>query len=144
MPVSAVTSATLSPAAVANASQTGTARAPKKELGQEDFLQLLATQLQQQDPLKPMDDLSFIGQMAQFSSLQQMSQLSADQQQLTAAGYLGRYVTIKDSTGKIVTGQVSAVDYSGSSPALDINGVNYPLSLVQRVAPAPAATPTSS
>ena len=47
----------------------------QKVLGQQDFLKLLLTQLQNQDPLKPVEDKDFIAQTAQFSQLDQMSRL---------------------------------------------------------------------
>lgn len=47
----------------------------QKILGQQDFLKMLLTQLQNQDPLKPVDDKEFIAQTAQFSQLDQMSKL---------------------------------------------------------------------
>jgi len=46
-------------------------RVPNKVLGQNDFLQLLVTQMQNQDPMSPMQDTEFIAQMAQFTSLEQ-------------------------------------------------------------------------
>lgn len=47
----------------------------QQTLGQSDFLKLLVTQLQNQDPLKPVDNQEFIAQTAQFSQLDQMTKL---------------------------------------------------------------------
>ena len=52
------------------------ARKPVKELGKDQFLQILVTQLRNQDPMQPMQDKEFISQMAQFSSLEQMMNMS--------------------------------------------------------------------
>lgn len=49
--------------------------APKKELGKMDFLRLLVTQLQYQDPIEPMDSTDFVSQLAQFSQLEGTSNI---------------------------------------------------------------------
>ncbi|MDR1160333.1 MAG: hypothetical protein LBK69_06890 [Syntrophomonadaceae bacterium] len=59
-----------------NSTAGTTTLSESKELGQEDFLKLLVTQLQNQDPLNPQSDREFIAQMASFSSLEQMKNLN--------------------------------------------------------------------
>lgn len=51
-------------------------RVPSNELGKDEFMKILMTQLQNQDPLNPMDDREFISQMATFSSLEQMMNMT--------------------------------------------------------------------
>jgi len=119
-------------------------RVPQKSLGQADFLKLLTVQLAQQDPSSPMDNGAFMGQMAQFSTLQQNSQLVSDfgafqktQDFAAASSLLGTQVTLTTKNGD-VTGTVSAVDASSGAPQLLLNDGNlYPYSSVTRVAPAP-------
>jgi flagellar basal-body rod modification protein FlgD len=126
------------------AATQGLVRARKTALGSEDFMKLLAVQFQSQDPMKPMEDTAFIAQMAQFSSLEQsnalvkeMGLLRSDQQNIAAAGFLGRVVTVEDVDGLPVTGEVTAVENTGSGPTLVIDGTQYPLSTVRRVELAP-------
>lgn len=49
---------------------------PKKEMGKEQFLKILAAQFQNQDPTKPMEDREMVSQMAQLSVLEQLSNLN--------------------------------------------------------------------
>jgi len=58
-------------------STTGTQAPPSREtaLGRDAFLQLLVTQLRHQDPTQPKADGEFIAQLAQFSSLEQLTQI---------------------------------------------------------------------
>ena len=59
---------------------------PKQSaLGQDAFLKLLVTQLQHQDPTKPQADAEFIAQLAQFSSLEKLTQIAASVDALAAA-----------------------------------------------------------
>lgn len=62
------------------------------ELGKDQFITLLITQLQHQDPLNPVDDKEFVSQMAQFTSLEQMQNLNASFSANKAFSLLGKYV----------------------------------------------------
>ena len=89
-----------------------------KSLGKEDFLQLLVTQLTHQDPTKPQTDQDFIAQMAQFSSLEQMQNVSHNLGKLSerqSANLVGKFIIGKDFvTGQEVTGVAAAIFYDGS------------------------------
>jgi len=113
-------------------------RRPQQELGRDDFLRLLVTQLSHQDPLNPMEDREFIAQMAQFSSLEQMTNMAADFSRLTAmisggeaTQSLGRQVEIADGD-RTIQGVVRAVT-RGDSPQVMVNGVYYSWTQVQKV-----------
>lgn len=128
-------------AALAAGQSPTAARIPKQSLGSDDFMRLLAVQFQKQDPMKPMEDTTFIAQMAQFSALQQSSALTtsvaemrSEQNRAVANSYLGRRVTV-DSDGQAVTGDVSRIEMSGGSPRLIVAGEAYPLSAVLVVEP---------
>lgn len=123
----------------------------KSTLGQDDFLQLLAKQFQSQDPLKPMDDTSFIAQMAQFSSLEQSSAMSKDisfmksQQELaTANSYLGHRVTVDAGDGETVSGDVTGVEVTGGTPRLVVGDYTFPVSAVLLVEPRAVTTPAAT
>ena len=111
-------------------------------MGKTEFLQLLVTQLQNQDPLNPMDNTTFVSQMAQFSSLEQMQNLNqtmtkASQfQELTqASGMIGKYaLVIPSGQGQTpVTGQVGEVRQSGDTINVVIDGKEYDASTVVQV-----------
>ncbi|MFC5532458.1 flagellar hook capping FlgD N-terminal domain-containing protein [Cohnella yongneupensis] len=78
------------------------ARTPTKELGKDQFLQILVTQLRNQDPMQPLQDKEFIAQMAQFSSLEQMMNMSKEVSSLRqsagmVSGLIGKAVTWVDT-----------------------------------------------
>ena len=90
-----------------------------QELGRDQFLNLLMTQLRHQDPLDPMDDHAFIAQMAQFSALEQQQQTNLNIQRGQAFGMVGR-----DVVAEVVnpaTNQLQVVTGVAES-ALIING----------------------
>jgi len=109
-----------------------------QELGKDDFLQILITQLQNQDPTKPMEDREFIAQMAQFSSLEQMTNLSRQFADLSAAiksslvtNFLGKEVEIHQGEQRI-HGFVDAIT-AGPFPQVLVNGTYYDYDRISKV-----------
>ncbi|MFP4065954.1 MAG: flagellar hook assembly protein FlgD [Spirochaetaceae bacterium] len=113
-------------------------REPKEEMGKDEFLKLLLTQLQNQDPTKPMEDKEFIAQMAQFSSLEQMTNMAtefAKVEKLVSAGQasdlLGKTVEVADGDS-VVSGRVKDVTF-GEYPQINVDGTYYDYQSVQRI-----------
>lgn len=105
-------------------------RQPKQELGKNDFLELLIAQLTHQDPTEPVKDTEFIAQMAQFSSLEQMMNMTKNLDLMNktlssadAVNAVGKKVDI-DLGGEVLTGLVSAVK-RGEVPEVQVNGNWY-------------------
>jgi flagellar basal-body rod modification protein FlgD len=69
----------------AKAAESGALGAGMSGLGRDAFLQLLVTQLGHQNPLKPQEDGEFIAQLAQFSSLEQLTQIQQTLSQVASA-----------------------------------------------------------
>ncbi|RIJ69249.1 flagellar hook assembly protein FlgD [Rummeliibacillus sp. TYF005] len=117
------------------ANKTTDKKTGKSSLDKDAFLQLLVTQLQNQDPTSPMDDKEFISQMAQFSSLEQMqnvaksidslSQIAKQSQLMQYNSFIGKNITWheasdkKDEKGNAIintgNGIVSKIAFSGDS-----------------------------
>jgi len=110
-------------------------------LGKDDFLRLLVTQLENQDPTSPLDDKEFIAQMAQFSTLEQMTQMNTTLTNLIvnnkinlSYSLLGRHVEVLDSiTGEVQSGVVSEVSFGNGTPSISFNGLTYNVDDVTRV-----------
>ena len=104
---------------------------PNQNLGKDDFLKILVTQLAHQDPMSPMEDKEFIAQMAQFSSLEQMTNMAADFSKMArmlrgseASNALGKAVELDLGDDNIVQGIVQAVTRE-EMPRILVNGRYY-------------------
>lgn len=114
------------------------ARVASHELGKDDFLKLLITQLSNQDPTAPMENNEFIAQMAQFSSLEQMTNMNAEFTKMAtmlksseAQNLIGHQVEldIGDATEK---GVVQAATRE-ESPRVLVNGRYYTMEQVASI-----------
>ena len=104
----------------------------KGDLGQEDFLNLMLTQLKNQDPFKPMESGEFLGQIAQFGTVQGLAGLQTSfdslssslvsNQALQASTLVGRSALVETSTVAITAGQAvaGAVDLPSASSTVNV------------------------
>jgi flagellar basal-body rod modification protein FlgD len=98
-------------------SATAKAATEPQTLGKDDFLKLMVAQMKNQDPMNPADDKDNIAQMAQFSSLEQITNLANATQQLADrlsltqnVGLLGHTVTYTGIDGASASGTVDGLD----------------------------------
>lgn len=113
-------------------------RTASQQLGKDDFLKLLLTQLSHQDPTSPMDNNQFISQMAQFSSLEQINNMSASFSKMAslvnsaeAANTIGK--TVEVNLGDTTKQGVVEAATRGDNPQVKIDGVMYDLNKINAV-----------
>ena len=118
--MTSIPSTNTSPAATTQAAKSGTNSA----MGKDQFLKLFVAQLQHQDPMNPMQDSDFMGQMASFSTLEQVSNLAGENAKSNAIGLIGRTVTYKGTDGAEHTGAVEKVSTKDGKPSLTVGGTD--------------------
>jgi flagellar basal-body rod modification protein FlgD len=116
--------------ALTGATDPSQTRSTGTGLGKDDYLKLLVGQLQHQDPLSPSDDQQWIGQMAAFSQLEQVSNMAASTQKIVdtlnmngTLSLIGHTVTYLDAQGASHTGKVDTVDVADGTATLTVDGV---------------------
>ena len=117
---------------------TGTTAATTQEasgknaaMGKDQFLKLFVAQLQHQDPMNPMQDQDFMGQMASFSTLEQVTNMAKANEAMAAnlslsqsVGLIGRTVTWTDSAKVSHTGVVEKVNQKDGQAVLTVSGTD--------------------
>ena len=113
-------------------------RKTSNELGKDDFLKLLITQLLNQDPTNPMENTEFISQMAQFSSLEQMTNMSTSFSKMAsfinsseAASTLGK--TVELNIGDTTTTGIVEGATRGENPQILVNGMYYSMDKIAAI-----------
>lgn len=121
-----------------------TTRVAKKELGKDDFLILLTKQLQNQDPMKPMDNMEFVSQMSSFSTLEQITNMSKNMEKflnksdeeykLQAMSLLGSQVTATPSDApEGITGVIESVKFADGVAIYRMGGRDIRMTDIQSI-----------
>lgn len=124
-----------------------TLKSSKKDVTADDFIQMMITQLQNQDPLQPTSNQDLMAQMSQIGQLQSNSQLQdtlkglAIQNQIGAgANLIGKAVEGVDADQDAVEGTVTSIRVENSQVLLQLhNGKELPLGNVTHISPATTA-----
>ncbi|MDI9370223.1 MAG: flagellar hook assembly protein FlgD [Synergistaceae bacterium] len=123
-----------------NSPATEAVRDVNNDLGKDAFLKILITQLSNQDPLDPLKDKDFIAQMAQFSTLEQMTNMNKSIEQMaalnkaSAVSYIGRIIEYMDDDGLPAYSQVGFVRFENGKVILNTADGDVPLEKVISVA----------
>lgn len=108
------------------------------ELGKDDFLKLLITQMQYQDPLNPMDNTEMVAQLAQFSALEQMQNVATSTSYNQAVNMIGKSITatVYNEVTKqydYVDGVAQSVNIKNGEVYLKVDDVDVPIGSVATV-----------
>jgi len=113
-----------------------------KTLGKDDFLKILITQLQHQDPSQPLEDKEFIAQMAQFTSLEQLSNMNTEMKALRQSlglspAFIGKEISwsVQDTLGNSVikSGIVDALTFKDGIQYASVEGEGVSLEQIVKV-----------
>ncbi|MBP1961106.1 flagellar hook capping FlgD N-terminal domain-containing protein [Paenibacillus aceris] len=111
-------------------------------LGKDDFLKILITQLQNQDPTQPLQDKEFIAQMAQFTSVEQLTNMAGEMKLMRqslgfVSGLIGKSITWDetDSSGASVekSGVVDSISFKDGNQFANVKGVEISLDKLKKI-----------
>jgi len=124
-----------------NSASSAAAAAAKKQLGKDDFLKLMMSQLRNQNPMEPLKDTEFIAQLAQFSQLEGVEKLNSSMTSLLTMQGLAQGTSLigksvlyeKDAAGNTARGTVDSLAVNGGQVQLIIGGTPVNISQVRNV-----------
>lgn len=121
---------------------------PSNELGKDAFLRILVTQMKNQNPLEPLKDTEFIGQMAQFSSLEQLTNLNTTMNKFVGgqgnsslsdyADLIGKKVSYEQTeNGEVKSGEgiIKAISMKNGEVVFELQDLDtkLPIGSIQRI-----------
>jgi flagellar basal-body rod modification protein FlgD len=95
---------------------------PNGILGQNDFLKLMIAQLQAQNPLEPGNSNEFINELAQFTQVEQTTNLAASSELSSAVNLIGHTVAYTNVAGETATGKVQSVQSTATGTTVTVEG----------------------
>lgn len=104
-------------------SGTETPANPNGILGQNDFLKLMIAQLQAQNPLEPGNSNEYINELAQFTQVEQMTNMANANELTGAVQMIGHKVSYNGTGGELVTGTVESVQSASTGTTVTVNGI---------------------
>lgn len=117
-----------------------------REVNMDTFLKLLIAELQNQDPMEPMDNVEILQQVSQIREVESNTQLTKTleavllgQNMTTAAGMIGRWVEAINSTGQRIAGRVDRVSVVDGQPKLIVDNQEIDLKNVAAILTGPVA-----
>jgi flagellar basal-body rod modification protein FlgD len=129
----------------ASSSSSSAPTNPLGTLSKDDFLKLLVTQLQYQDPMSPMDNSQFMAQMAQFSTVEGINNLESTLGSLEGVSLIGRQVSYTADDGSSQSGIATSIAMSGSSYTVHVGSDDVDSSKIVGVTdPAYTSDPTDT
>jgi flagellar basal-body rod modification protein FlgD len=133
------------------ATTASSAAAPKQALDSEVFLELLVTQLRNQDPSSPMDTNEMMAQTTQLAMMESLTGLQGLteesfglQMRSAAASLVGQQVSYLGADGATVTGLAESISFATSPPSVNVGGKAVALDAISGVAPSTTTTTTDA
>ena len=109
-------------------------------LGKDDFLKLFVAQLQHQDPMNPMQDQDFMGQMAQFTSVEQLTNMATSiklmntaSQSTQSIALIGKTVSWKKEDGTTGEGVAKSVSFADGKITIAVGDATITPSEIESV-----------
>jgi flagellar basal-body rod modification protein FlgD len=147
--MSTVGSAGGSPSSPASSSTTGTSALTK--ITPDDFLQMLITQLKNQDPTNPTSSDQILQQVSEIDNIEATTNLSTalnsvatDQGFQAATALIGQQVQGVDASGNPVSGTVDGASFSNGAASLSVGGQTMPLSGIRSIGASTTTTPSGT
>ncbi|MGA2619060.1 MAG: flagellar hook capping FlgD N-terminal domain-containing protein [Thermoguttaceae bacterium] len=130
---------------------SSTAQDPFSSLGVQDFINMLVSELQNQDPMNPISNGEILQETSQIGAIESQDKLNTTlnsvllgQNVTTANSLINQTIVGTDASGNSVTGQVNSVSIANGTATLNVGTSQVPLGNVTEILPAGSGQTTSN